>query len=110
MKPFFLRISTLIFLSVLLHIPQVAKASHMAGAYMHYRQFTADSVKLHMIIFRDCTGIPVDSTAPINVRTIGVTPQKSANITMRRTSIQQLSATCNTTKSICEGGSFPFGA
>ena len=110
MKPFFLRISTLIFLSVLLHIPQVAKASPMAGAYMHYRQLIADSVKLHMIIFRDCTGIPVDSTAPINVRTIGVTPQKSANITMRRTSIQQLSATCNTTKSICEGGSFPFGA
>lgn len=109
MKTFYLKVSVLIILSAFIYAPKSAQATHMAGGYFYYRQFNADSVKITLVLFRDCAGISMNPTPSINIRTVGVTPQKSANVTMTRVLIQPNIDICKTFKNICSGGTFPFG-
>ena len=62
------KLFTLLFLTVmaLAFAPQESKASHLAGADLTYTYTgTPNTYLFHLVVYRDCSGIPVDASYPL---------------------------------------------
>ncbi|MCC6684245.1 MAG: T9SS type A sorting domain-containing protein [Bacteroidia bacterium] len=86
-----------------------AKASHVAGSDMEFQCLGADSYKVILRIYRDCNGIMMNPTPQITFVPVAPCSQGSKSVTMTRTLFKPLRFICDYQKSVCEGGSFPFG-
>lgn len=98
---------TLIFL--LLLVSFATRASHMAGGDIEIKSLGKDSFKITLRIYRDCNGVQINSSPNVHIYPVGAPSSLARDITLSRTLVRPVSFTCKSQKSVCEGGSFPFG-
>ena len=88
---------------------QNAFASHMAGSDMEFKCLGKDTYQIVLRVYRDCTGIPINSSPQITFTPEAPCTQGTKSVTMTRTLVRPVRFMCAGMKNICEGGAFPFG-
>ena len=90
------------FFTFLTFLPQ-ARASHALGAELTYTCLGNNDYRITYNFFRDCGGISMGSTVSLNYQS----SCGSSSITLTRESIEDITQTCGTGTSECQGGSIP---
>jgi hypothetical protein len=87
---------------------QVTKASHLAGSDLSYQALGNGTYLVTYTLYRDCDGITAPTTAYLNVASNSCNiASQSVQMTQVPGTGQEITPTCSTTVSSCNGGTSP---
>lgn len=87
----------------------VGLAGSILGGEITYRNLTADSVIVRMVLYRDCSQTQLDSIQKIVFTTTGCTTNKNDTAFIKRRNISSADLLCGSAASVCDGGTFSPG-
>ncbi len=84
-------------------------SSHLAGGFIRYKVIneTTRTYKIYLEITRECTGIPLQNTATINVYCGTNCATQLTSLSLIEDSVRVKSQVCNLTQTTCSGGALP---
>lgn len=88
-------------------LPQISKATHLAGADLTYRCLGGLNYEIEVVWYRDCSGIAAPVTETVNL--ISASLNVNRNITVNRIpgTGQEVTVPCNSAATTCNGGTVP---
>lgn len=78
------------------------KASHIMGGEVTYKWITGNDYIVRLLLYRDCSGVPAPVDAEIAV--FSASCQDSFTVLLPLTQIDQLTTSCGSISSTCNGG------
>jgi hypothetical protein len=101
-------LATVVFSLLLAFGVQQAKGSHIAGSDLTYQSLGNGSYLVTYTMYRDCDGITAPTTAFLNVASSSCNiASQSVQMTQVPNTGQEITPTCSTTVSTCNGGTSP---
>jgi hypothetical protein len=94
---YFRNITSLVLFMALISMQSV-KASHYMGGEISYEHISGNDYKIRLKIIRDCSGIPLATTMPIEISSPGA---QNTTITLNRVSVTDVTQLCPGQQSKC---------
>lgn len=88
---------------------QKSYASHIMGADLTYECLGGGRYMLTLKLYRDCRGVSVLSTTPVSYKSVQCGVNSTVSLQMVQGFPKDITPSCTGQKSICSGGSLPYG-